>query len=56
LGEALLATDCALHAYVLMDNHVHAGTTSAPWSKPRPAASPVSAPPIGHRARRARCK
>lgn len=23
LGEALLATDCALHAYVLMDNHVH---------------------------------
>lgn len=23
LHEALLATDCALHAYVLMDNHVH---------------------------------
>src|SRR3569623_1512387 len=23
LGEALLATGCALHAYVLMDNHVH---------------------------------
>ena len=23
LGEALLATDCQLHGYVLMDNHVH---------------------------------
>lgn len=23
LREALLATDCRLHAYVLMDNHVH---------------------------------
>jgi REP element-mobilizing transposase RayT len=23
LGEALLDTTCALHAYVLMDNHVH---------------------------------
>lgn len=23
LGEALKTTDCALHAYVLMDNHVH---------------------------------
>lgn len=23
LGEALVATGCALHAYVLMDNHVH---------------------------------
>lgn len=23
LGEALLATDVKLHAYVLMDNHVH---------------------------------
>ncbi|SIQ99675.1 putative transposase [Solilutibacter tolerans] len=23
LGEALLATSCQLHAYVLMDNHVH---------------------------------
>lgn len=23
LGEALLASGCALHAYVLMDNHVH---------------------------------
>jgi putative transposase len=23
LGEALLATGCALHAYVLMDNHLH---------------------------------
>ena len=34
LGEALIATNCRLHAYVLMDNHVHllltppeAGTT-----------------------------
>jgi putative transposase len=30
LGEALLATDCTLHAYVLMDNHVH--LFSAPFS------------------------
>lgn len=27
LGEALLDTDCKLHAYVLMDNHVHLLTT-----------------------------
>ena len=27
LGEALLATGCKLHAYVLMDNHVHLLTT-----------------------------
>jgi len=27
LGEALLNTGCKLHAYVLMDNHVHLLTT-----------------------------
>ena len=32
LGEALLDTGCALHAYVLMDNHVHRLVTL-----PRPA-------------------
>lgn len=35
LREALLATGCQLHAYVLMDNHVHLLATPpkpAPWA------------------------